>query len=157
MNSELGNFKKYQICIKTDEDFDRTDENFKAIENFLDQLVNEMLDDQATVLVVRIPDCYSIADIDEDIEDAINLLRQQFAAKSPNTYVVGLQFDVECTNKPDKVVCWPDILDILFVDEDVDLEDEDALKQYQARVDKAINDMAAKLNAPKIIIPGIIT
>lgn len=157
MNSKLGNFKKYQICIKTDEDFDRTDESFKDIENFLDHLVNEMLDDQATVLVVRIPDCYSIADIEEDIQDAINLLRQQFAAKSPNTYVVGLQFDVECVNKPDKVVCWSDILDILFVDEDIDLEDEDALKQYQARVDKAINDMAAKLNAPKIVIPGIIT
>lgn len=157
MNSELGNFKKYQINIKTDEDFDRTDESFKAIESFFDQLVNEMLDDQATVLVVRIPDCYSVADIEEDIQEAINLLRQQFAAKSPNTYVVGLQFDVECTNKPDKVVCWSDILDILFVDEDIDLEDEAALKQYQARVDKAINDMAAKLNAPKIVIPGIIT
>lgn len=151
------NFKKYKIHVKIPDGFDHKNEDFINMVSSIDELINNTLDDEVTVVVVRIPDTYNLQVTEESLHLAMMLLRDVFDKRLPNTYLLGIQFDVECVNKPDKIVMWPDILDIIIPSDEIDLEDESQVEAHQQRIADGINKMIEKLNAPKIIVPGIIT
>lgn len=149
--------RKYEVAIERNDVEDADSENIAELYNFLMELVNELLDDDVTVLVARIPDDFAIDQIEEDVEVVMAYLREEFSTRAPKVFVLGSCFDIKCTNKPNKIVMWPEIMELAFSEEPEDSEEFDDGKELPSEeFKKAIDDMVHKMNAPKIITPDII-
>lgn len=149
--------RKYEVAIERNDVEDADSENIAELYNFLMELVNELLDDDVTVLVARIPDDFAIDQIEEDVEVVMAYLREEFSTRAPKVFVLGSSFDIKCTNKPDKIVMWPEIMELAFSEEPEDSEESDDGKELPSeKFKKAIDDMVNKMNAPKIITPNIL-
>lgn len=149
--------RKYEIAIELNDVEDADSENIAELYNFLMELVNELLDDDVTVLVARIPDDFAIDQIEEDIEVVMAYLREEFSTRAPKVFVLGSSFDIKCTNKPDKIVMWPEIMELAFSEEPEKSEESDDSEELPSKkFKKAIDDMVNKMNTPKIITPNII-
>lgn len=149
--------RKYEVAIELNDVEDVESENIAELYNFLMELVNELLDDDVTVLVARIPDDFAIDQIEEDVEVVMAYLREEFSTRAPKVFVLGSCFDIKCTNKPDKIVMWPEIMELAFSEEPEDSEESDDGKELPSEeFKKAIDDMVNKMNTPKIITPNIL-
>ena len=149
--------RKYEVTIERNDVEDADSENIAELYNFLMELVNELLDDDVTVLVARIPDDFAIDQIEEDVEVVMAYLREEFSTRAPKVFVLGSCFDIKCTNKPDKIVMWPEIMELAFSEEPEDSEESDDGKELPSEeFKKAIDDMVNKMNTPKIITPNIL-
>lgn len=149
--------RKYEVAIELNDVEDAESENIAELYNFLMELVNELLDDDVTVLVARIPDDFAIDQIEEDVEVVMAYLREEFSTRAPKVFVLGSCFDIKCTNKPDKIVMWPEIMELAFSEEPEDSEESDDGKELPSEeFKKAIDDMVNKMNTPKIITPNIL-
>lgn len=149
--------RKYEVAIELNDVEDVESENIAELYNFLMELVNELLDDDVTVLVARIPDDFAIDQIEEDVEVVMAYLREEFSTRAPKVFVLGSCFDIKCTNKPDKIVMWPEIMELAFSEEPEDSEESNDGKELPSEeFEKAIDDMVNKMNAPKIITPNIL-
>lgn len=157
-------FRKFNIHIEPNEAAVAKSGNIDALHDFITELINDTLDEDITILVVRIPDELELdQETSNDIEVVMAYLREEFATQSPKTFVLGSLFDIKCTNKPNKIVMWPEIMKLAFEEAaketDVSESAEDAESTEHELNDafyKAVDDMIAKMNAPKIITPGII-
>lgn len=148
---------KYEVAIELNDVEDSESENIAELYNFLMELVNELLDDDVTVLVARIPDDFAIDQIEADVEVVMAYLREEFSTRAPKVFVLGSCFDIKCTNKPDKIVMWPEIMELAFSEVPEDSEESDDGKDLPSeKFKKAIDDMVDKMNAPKIIVPNIL-
>ena len=149
--------RKYEVAIELNDVEDAESENIAELYNFLMELVNELLDDDVTVLVARIPDDFAIDQIEEDVEVVMAYLREEFSTRAPKVFVLGSCFDIKCTNKPDKIVMWPEIMELAFSEEPEDSEESDDGKELPSEeFKKAIDDMVNKMNTPTIITPNIL-
>lgn len=149
--------RKYEVAIELNDVEDAESENIAELYNFLMELVNELLDDDVTVLVARIPDDFAIDQMEDDVEVVMAYLREEFSTRAPKVFVLGSCFDIKCTNKPDKIVMWPEIMELAFSEEPEDLNESDDGKELPSEeFKKAIDDMVNKMNAPKIITPNIL-
>lgn len=150
--------RKYEVAIELNDVEDAESENIAELYNFLMELVNELLDDDVTVLVARIPDDFAIDQIEEeDVEVVMAYLREEFSTRAPKVFILGSCFDIKCTNKPDKIVMWPEIMELAFSEEPEDSEESDDSKELPSEeFKKAIDDMVNKMNTPKIITPNIL-
>lgn len=149
--------RKYEVAIELNDVEDAESENIAELYNFLMELVNELLDDDVTVLVARIPDDFAIDQIEEDVEVVMAYLREEFSTRAPKVFVLGSCFDIKCTNKPDKIVMWPEIMELAFSEEPEDSEESDDSKELPSEeFKKAIDNMVNKMNTPKIITPNIL-
>lgn len=156
MKMDVTEFKKphkYEVVIETGENGDNNHEDYSAVHDFLTELLNELLDDDVTVLVARIPDDFAIDQIEDDVEVVMVYLREEFSTRAPKVFVLGSRFDIKCTNKPDKIIMWPEIIELAFPDVPEGSDNDEALLD---NFKKAVDDMINKMNAPKIITPNII-
>lgn len=91
---------KYDIEIDAGEDVDTSAESFSAMYNFIMELVNELLDDDVTVVVARVPDCYNVDEINDELESLIAYIRAEFSVKAPKAFILGSCFDINAlTNR----------------------------------------------------------
>lgn len=149
--------RKYEVAIESNDVEYADSENIAELYNFLMELVNELLDDDVTVLVARIPDDFAIDQIEEDVEVVMAYLREEFSTRAPKVFVLGSCFDIKCINKPDKIVMWPEIMELAFSEESEKSEESDDSEELPSKkFKKAIDDMVNKMNAPKIITPDIV-
>lgn len=150
--------RKYDIEIDAGEDVDTSTESFSAMYNFIMELVNELLDDDVTVVVARVPDCYNVDEINDELESLIAYIRAEFSVKAPKAFILGSCFDIKCINKPSKIIMWPEIIEIAFTeDENTTSENEETTKSIEnEQFTKEMNRMIKEVNSPKIITPDII-
>lgn len=149
--------RKYDIEIDAGEDVDTSTESFSAMYNFIMELVNELLDDDVTVVVARVPDCYNVDEINDELESLIAYIRAEFSVKAPKAFILGSCFDIKCTNRPSKIIMWPEIMEIAFTDDEENSECDNSSEFVEnEQFTKEMSRMINEVNAPKIITPDII-
>lgn len=156
MKTDVTEFKKphkYEVVIETGENGDNHHEDYSAVHDFLTELLNELLDDDVTVLVARVPDNLDTVDMSDALDETIDYIRNEFSTRAPKVFILGSCFDIKCTNKPDKIIMWPEIMELAFPDVPAGSDNDEALLD---KFKKAVDDMINKMNAPKIITPNII-
>lgn len=156
MKTNVTEFKKphkYEVAIETSENGDNHHADYSAIHDFLTKLLNELLDDDVTVLVARVPDNLDTVDMSDALDETIDYIRNEFSTRAPKVFILGSCFDIKCTNKPDKIIMWPEIMELAFPDVPAGSDNDEALLD---KFKKAVDDMINKMNAPKIITPNII-
>lgn len=151
--NEFKKLHKYEVAIETGENGDNHNENYSEVYDFLNELLNELLDDDVTVLVARVPDDFDMNDMDDAIDETINYIRNEFATRAPKVFILGSCFDIKCTNKPDKIIMWPEIMELAFPNVPEGSDNDEALLD---KFKKAVDDMINTMNTPKIITPDII-
>ena len=89
-------FRKFNIHIEPNEAAVAKSGNIDALHDFMTELINDTLDEDITILVVRIPDELELdQETSNDIEVVMAYLREEFATQSPKIFVLGSLFSRE--------------------------------------------------------------
>ena len=102
---------EYTFNIIVDENFDADCEDFKAFEEDINTKFHAV-DKSGKILLIRIPDDFELDYYSEMyLRTVMSCIRSTVEKYSDTTYVIAVQFDIECVEDPDFIQIIDNMID----------------------------------------------